>query len=226
MDVVPILATPVDICRSRHLRASLCIERLGGLTYTRGAHLHSPPKLDGVEQPFAGLSALTLSPIDQTKLLAITDLGWWVQLPRRPRLGVHNNVTMTPILGPDGMPVGAHGKASADAEGLTHLPPSTSNGSGLLVSFERRHRVRRYDFDGDVPGRAQLFDNGALDAALSECTGGGGNHGVEALEMINSTHLLVVCESAESGATGSAPAFILDLSVTTVGGAFDLRRTR
>jgi len=225
---VEVTATPVAICLSHHSAHSLCLERLGGLNFVRGTHLRSSPYPSNPALPrFAGISALTTSPNIEDELIGITDLGAWTTL-RKQQLGTYN-VTLSSLLDDEGRPLAARGKEWSDAEGLTRVSDS------LLVSFERQHRVWKYyapEHAGVLPGTANRLDTAldvALSVALSSCDGGGrGNNGVEALEMLNETHLLAICEGPERGhSESSAPSFVFDMrpaSSTTV--ADRVRRAR
>ena len=93
-----------------------------------------------------------------------------------------------------------------DAEGLTKTPGGTSS---LLVSFEQVNRIWAYDLDLSLSRNLGL--GGSIVAAC-----GGGNLGIEALTMLNASHLLAVCE--ESGGYRESRALLFDLSESSAAG--------
>ena len=208
MITVPVSAARVDLCLSHHTSsstASLCLERLGGLSFVSGVSLTSP------SAHFHGLSSLNARAVPSDKLLAITDYGWWVELSRYPSIGQNtSSAILAPLLGEDGEILASQGKQGSDAEGVTAYNTS------LLVSFERRQRIWRYPrASSPNSGASSAFTHDAvslgIDAALSACDGSFGNTGVEAMDLLNATHLVAICEGPGSAGGTDSPAFLIDL---------------
>lgn len=199
-------SSPIALCRSSHVsgHSSLCQERLGGLTFRRGAVLTS------TDPRFGGLSGLLYDRSSQ-QAIAVADHGLWVTFSPQAVLEAPaaSNGTFAPLLNGSGVSVvdlhDANGARLSDAEAVAR----TARGS-LLVSFERVQRIWEYGLgrwhaplDMGGPGYSWF---------LSECDGSRGNHGVEALEMINATHALAICEGPAAGQPpGLAPAFVFRL---------------
>lgn len=149
-------------------------ERLdvGALEYRGGLVLTSP------DDRFGGLSALEF---ENGRLLAISDSAYWLTAhPEFDDAGMLtglSNAFYAPMLGPDGQPLTGD---AADAEGLAPL----GNGA-FAVSFEREHRIDRYDIAPDwsgvaiatptplpaPPGTDRLRGNGGIEA-LAPAAGG------------------------------------------------------
>lgn len=116
---------------------------VGDLTYIGGLVLTSNAP------EFGGFSGLEISS-DGKQLTAISDRGYWLTADIRAE-GAEgaegnvpkglDNVRMAPLLTSTKLPVQG---SWADAEGLVRSPSG-----GMLVSFERRHRVWYYPFDVD-----------------------------------------------------------------------------
>jgi len=149
-------------------------ERLdvGALEYRGGLVLTSP------DDRFGGLSALE---VEDGRLLAISDSAYWLtahlEFDDAGMLTGLSNAFYAPMLGPDGQPLTGD---AADAEGLAPL----GNGA-FAVSFEREHRIARYDISPDwsgvaiatpaplpaPPGLDRLRDNSGIEA-LAPAEGG------------------------------------------------------
>ena len=192
-------AAPVSVCvASPSLDA--CRERLGSLSFIRGSHLTT------ADARFGGFSSAV--PLTEN-LAAVSDLGWWAIFPMRPTesganvsLGSLHSLAGEPI----GLDPGALSKEWADAEGLAQ-----DDSGNFLVSFERQHRVWRYS------SLDALATDLNVSRYLTRCAGDGSssNSGVEALELLNATHYLAICEApAAGGAPGFSPAFVF----STAGG--------
>lgn len=142
-------------------------ERLdvGRLEYRGGIVLSS------TDERFGGLSAME---IEGNRLLAISDSAYWftasLEFDDTGWLTGVSNTFYAPMLGPDGEDLTGE---AADAEGLSPL----GNGA-YAVSFEREHRIARYDISPDwsgvaiatptpleaVPGADRLRNNGGMEA--------------------------------------------------------------
>lgn len=99
-----------------------------------------------IDDRFGGISGILLE--DQgNRLIAITDTGNWITANVEYRDGVIHDLTDTKIEKIRGAPgEQLSGKFNTDAEGLARA----ENGD-VLVSFERNHRIARYDFSGEGP---------------------------------------------------------------------------
>lgn len=117
---------------------------------------------------FHGLSDLIVSP--DGRLAAISDEGDRIEarlvLDSAGRLTGLSDVSLSPIAGLDGRPLG--NKASSDAEGLARLGDGDE-----LISFEREHRIWRYPADGGAPTiapapQAEFPANGGMEALAAD----------------------------------------------------------
>ena len=109
--------------------------RFGELEWRGGITLTSD------NQQFGGFSGLSLSP-DGRHLVGVSDIGQWITANveyAEGRLLRLNNVKLSRILGAPGEQL--QGKVERDSEGV-----GIANNGDVLVSFERYHRVARYDF--------------------------------------------------------------------------------
>ena len=160
---------------------------------------------------FGGISSLSVCAAGDDSLLAgVIDWGEFITFPRYPPLGINAcSATIYPMLDEAGVAVGS-GKRYGDAEGLT----CDAEGA-VLVSYERLQRVWRYPPPpreqpaaaaaaaaataaaanasnlGLLGSSSSAFLSRAVDAhlgtVLAACNGDHGNHGVEAMEMINAS---------------------------------------
>ena len=132
---VPVATAPVP------LNAPDLEDGSGQLTYAGGVEITS-----GFNR-LHGLSDIKFT--DADSFYAISDEGLLVRgrvrLDTAGRLSGVEGVQVRPLTDADGLPLLP--KDLADAEGLAILP-----GGDLLVSFERDHRVWRYDRDGQWLG--------------------------------------------------------------------------
>jgi hypothetical protein len=138
---VAVTATPVPI-NDAALEAGT-----GQLVYAGGVHITSD------FNRLHGLSDIKFE--DATNFWSITDEGLLVrgriQLDASGRLVGVEGMQVRPLVDPDNQPLIP--KYLADAEGLALMP----NGE-LLVSFERAHRVWRYDREGRWLGERVIPD--------------------------------------------------------------------
>lgn len=145
-------------------------ERLdvGVLEYRGGLVLTSP------DDRFGGLSGME---IEGDRLLAISDSAYWLttnlEFDDAGLLTGLSNAFYAPMLDANGQPLVDR---AADAEGLAAL----GNGA-YAVSFEREHRIARYDISPDwsgvaiatptpitpPPGTDRLRDNGGIEGLAS-----------------------------------------------------------
>ena len=199
--------TDVPLCLPS-VTTSSCHSTLGNLTFIRGVELTSS------NPQFSGLSSLTARGIPADKLIAINDFGTWIEFPRRPPVGQDTAVaTIAPLKGVDGNVLDPARKIESDSEAVAS---DDANGA-FLVSFERNQRIWRYHSYGSAgPLTSIAFDVG-VHAALAICNGQGGNNGVEAMEMVNASHLLAICEGPPANTIyipPKSPAFLFDLTAT------------
>ena len=141
---------------------------IGGLEYRGGLVLSSG------DERFGGLSGLE---IDGDRLLAISDSAYWLtthlEFDEAGLLTGLSSAFYAPMLDAEGQPLVDR---AADAEGLAAL----GNGA-YVVSFEREHRMARYDISPDwsgtaiavptpvtpPPGTDRLRDNGGIEGLAS-----------------------------------------------------------
>ena len=110
----------------------------GALEWRGGLELASD------DERIGGLSSLELSN-DGTKLLAVSDRGFWLKadlLYTDGHLSGLDNPAMASILGPDGKPY--KGKVRNDAEALAGWEPGKIDGK-VIVGFESRTRAGQFD---------------------------------------------------------------------------------
>lgn len=117
--------------------------RFGKLTWRGGLVLTSPSGY------FGGWSGLVLDP-DGKHFFSISDAGIWMQgVLGYDDKGLPSGMTgvrIGAIQSKKGDPLSR--KKDSDAEGLTLVDGSTEKGN-LLISFERKHRIARYDIEAD-----------------------------------------------------------------------------
>jgi hypothetical protein len=139
--------------------------------------------LFGRSRHFGGFSGIALD-ASGTTLLAVTDAGSWMRATLdydgRWLKGI-DDVTLGPILGHDGKPLGSD--TERDAEGLALASGDTRAGSAL-VSFEREHRILRYPFTPTRFGPP----NGVV-RLPKEAQGMSANMGLEAVALIRAGKL-------------------------------------
>lgn len=164
----------------------------------RGGLVLSSPRTD-----FGGFSGLLVSS-DGTRLLAVSDEGSWFSARlgyKEGRLERVSDGDLAPMRDLDGVPMS--GKA-ADAEGLAALSPAGIDGE-VAVSFERDHRVWRYDFGRD--GVRALPRPIAMPPDLASAERNGG---LEALTLLDGRRLLALTEHSLT-ASGAIRGWIVPL---------------
>ncbi len=158
-------------------------KKAGSLTYIGGLELTS-------EHPaFGGLSGLIVG-IEGDALIAVTDQGHWftadiVSEEDRP-MGL-GDALLAPLMDTDGVPLS--GKRHTDAEGLTVTFGDDPRNAPTLVSFERDHRIHRYDLTSmgfDAPAE-KVEDFGAFEDLEH-------NGGLEAIASLPDGSLLAISE--------------------------------
>ena len=126
---IAILATPLPLYEQ-----DPGATRVGRLIYRTGLHLTSE------FEDFGGFSGLVID-ADGRRLTAVSDQGHWLtaelQLAEDGTIQGLRQASMGPLCDDDGFPVA--GWERRDAEEIQNLP-----GQGLLVSFERHHRIMLY----------------------------------------------------------------------------------
>ncbi len=149
-------------------------DTVGGLRYLGGIALTS----ENIR--FGGLSGLMVDR-DGVQLRAISDQGDWfsgmLTYNDAGRLSGLIDVEMGPLLGLSGRPLKS--KRKSDSEALTRFE------GGFAVSFERKHRVWRYEKLDGVP--VALPPPPGLEGAPN-------NGGVEALTSLPGGRLLAIAE--------------------------------
>ena len=158
--------------------------REGRLRFVRAVQLTSGDKR------FGGLSGLRIN-AQGNQLLAVTDKGNWFSARldmtgfRKP---VISDAMIAPILNIDGRPLSSR---AHDAEGLAFM----ANGGGVLVSFERWHRVWRYPVSLSSGSLRRVWQAAPSPVALGPVLSHQpGNGGVEAMTMLSDGRLLLLSE--------------------------------
>jgi hypothetical protein len=181
----PCLADPIEVqtrpAPLSETRGGTII--LGDLRYCGGLTLSSP------DERFGGFSALAMR--GENNVLALSDHGYGFSA----RL-VHNSQgDLIDLSAPhlavlretDGKPL--RKKKDRDSESLARAPDG-----GVVVAFERRHRLRHYDLNKKgLPKNPRAVEAPkGLDKARR-------NGGIEALTRLGDGRLLALAESLESG---------------------------
>ena len=99
-------------------------------------------ELRAENENFGGFSGLVLNR-DGSKMIAVTDRGWWLHanlIYQDGRLAGVGRGSMNELLKPSGKPYKS--KKSRDSESIISYTPGDL--SRLIVSFERRHRLVQY----------------------------------------------------------------------------------
>ena len=148
--------------------------RTGKLEWAGGIEIRSP------KPEFGGWSGLAVNP-DGTVLLAVSDEGHWFSAmmlyDEQGRLSGLAEGHMAPMLGLDGQPIA--GKMLGDAEGLVVDGADATLVGNAYVSFERAHRIWRYDLgaDGFLARPTQLLTQRHFGRLNS-------NGGIESIELL------------------------------------------
>ncbi len=141
--------------------------------------------ITSADDDFGGLSGLVVS-ADGATALAVSDAGHWVTFGLTYDAGRLTGVgdgRIAPLRDPNGRPLDG-GKTLGDAEGLARLADGT-----YAVSFERRHRVWRYDVAAEgFDARPRTI---RTPPALEEATN---NAGLEAIAQLPGGDLLAITE--------------------------------
>jgi len=144
--------------------------RFGKLTWRGGLVLTSPAK------NFGGWSGLALD-ADGRGFFAISDAGAWMSgtlaYDAAGKPIAMQSVRLGPIQSSAGEPLRSRDR---DAEGVALIEGSAATGS-VLISFERKHRIARFDLDEQglsvakssvvlPPGAKRMKANGGLEAIV------------------------------------------------------------
>jgi len=173
--------------------------RIGKLIYRGGISV--VPKDDR----FGGLSGFKVS-AEGSKFVAVSDTGNWttgsLQYDDKGNLTGAGDIVVTPLLGADGQSL--HGKDDGDAEGLAFLNPFGLVGDAF-VSFERDHRVLRYDFMVDgVKARGQPVSMPEAVTSLRN------NSGLEILAALPGGQLVAIAEEGPQDENQDSPGWVVD----------------
>ncbi len=175
----PIAVTSTALPLNRDNLIQLCV---GPLRYVGGVELTSG------NTDFGGLSGLSVTP-DGQSITAVSDRGFWftARLTRdaRGELTGVRDTALFPIRDRDGDPVAIRTQTH-DAEALAR------EGDTMIVSFERRHRLWRYDARTLETARADVLPTppGLIGARI--------NGGIEALAVLGPGRYLAVAEELET----------------------------
>jgi hypothetical protein len=166
--VFPAAAEPIEVTAHRVVlhdgdRSRTAVD---GLIFRGGLDLRSP------DDRFGGLSALAVS-ADGGRLIALSDKGFRVEArlvhDGRGNLAGIDGVRLEPLRDTDGDRLKKKKKSDAESLAVT--------ADGLLVAFERRHRIWRYGGDGppvplaSPPGLAKAPRNGGIEALTALADG-------------------------------------------------------
>lgn len=189
--------------------------RLGSLLY-RGGISVVPSNQTEI---FGGISGFKIS-ADGTHFVSVSDQGHWITgdltYGADGNLVGVANVRAAPILDADGKPL--EGKTEADSEGLAFADPYDLNGDAF-VSFERDHRILRFDFANDgVTARGMPVDAPPGLKTL------GNNEGLEALAMLADGKLAAISEQGPQSENADSPAWEIDPAGGTPPVAFTVKR--
>lgn len=181
-DPIPLSATPIDL-----LPGQPETRRIGRLEYLGGLHLTSR------DARFGGISGLETAA--DGRLLAVTDTGCWLGLrpvrdPQGRLVGVQD-ADLVPLADQRGRAL--DGKKRSDAEALRR-----DASGGLLVAFEREHRVLRYRSVGGP---------GVPIAVPPDIKGQPENGGIESLAAWPDGRVLLISEQART-AEGDLKAWL------------------
>jgi hypothetical protein len=188
---IEIAARPIASFRPREPER----RRFGPLAFVGGLELTCR------HPAFGGWSGLHVDAAD--RLVAVGDRGSWLtaRLTRRDgRASGLAQAMLSPILGPDGMPLGR--RLSRDAEGL-----AMADGEAF-VTVERRHAILRFPF-----GRDGVRAHGRMVPLPAEARRLPANSGLEAIAMMpdglpEAGRLVTLAE--RSGDSTTSPGFILN----------------
>jgi len=176
-DRVRVSATPIPLHQDKPE-----IVRVGRLRYRGGLELSAR------DRRFGGFSGLLASP-DGRRLIAISDHGFWLRariVRANGRLTGLRDARMGRLVGPRGRALRG---ARRDAESLARR-----RGGGLIVSFERHHRLLAYRGGRHGPRRpSRLAAPDGIQRARS-------NKGMEAITKLADGGLLVLTEGLGAGA--------------------------
>lgn len=152
--------------------------------------------LDSPHPAFGGFSDLLVSE-DRKSFLAVSDMGFWLKAgisytATGELAGVSETARLGQLLNTEGMTYAI--KFNADAEGLSRAP-----GSGYLVSFERIHRINRFDNKDKLSLAGTPTDFPVPDevAKLPE------NSGIESMLLLPDNRLMILSEGDDSRSPGS-----------------------
>ncbi len=163
------------------------VTRVGQLRYLGGLWLRS------ADRAFGGLSGLTLGDGGR-RLIAVNDRAYWftadILRADDGRLRGLANADLSPMRGRSGGRI-AGGNVMRDAEAVERLPDG-----GLIVSFERRHRLWRYQ-PGPTPAQTTPTPFKTPPALRLAPLNGG----IEAIAAFTDGELLIVAEDYR-GANG------------------------
>lgn len=203
-------------------------------------------RLESPDVRFGGISGLVVS-ADGARFLAVTDDGHWLwgalSYDARGWLQGVSDVRIAPLLDEDGDALS--GKSEGDAEGLAAATPNDLSGD-VLVSFERDHRVWRYEWGKNGPAShainvpvnpdvARLPENSSLEAiaARNDIIFYAGEQGLEdgpkdendeGLETPLWTACLHSCIEQTFTLTLKPPFSLTDMAVTPAGELLALER--
>ncbi|WP_419906826.1 esterase-like activity of phytase family protein [Hoeflea sp.] len=135
---------PVESRQIPNFKVGSDRSRFGDLEYLGGIEIASSDRVLG------GLSALRLLD-DRARFIGVLDTGHWItgriERDDAGRLSGIADLTVAAMRDKDGQVIDARWRA--DAEGLV------IDGDDVFVSFERRHRIERYDRD-DLPAASPV----------------------------------------------------------------------
>lgn len=148
-------------------------------------------QMSSTDRRFGGLSDLVVS-ADGTELLAVSDQAHWFRAELRydenGDLSAMPRAEMAPMRGLAGENLQ---DKDGDAEGMTSVLPHDPDGD-VLVSFERVHRIWRYDLSNGLGAIPETVPTGNWLDALSF------NEGLEGIAFAQADRLIALSENSDA----------------------------
>lgn len=169
-----------------------------------GARLQAAWVLKSGEKAFGAFSGMAWD-VETGRIFAVNDRGaWWAAILETDAAGVMTGLSgsqMGVLLDADGRKL--KDKADADAEGAAWFDGSDTEPPGILISFERDHRVDLYRSFAGLPGDVPTNVSRAFPGLKS-------NSGLEGLATLADGRIVGVVE--EKPKKGSTRGWISDRS--------------
>uniref|UniRef100_A0A7S2WY10 Phytase-like domain-containing protein n=2 Tax=Chloropicon primus TaxID=1764295 RepID=A0A7S2WY10_9CHLO len=190
-------AKKVKVKEERIQQLDLEPGHFAGLEFMGGLILHAK------DDHFGGWSGI-VTKREGREVVAVSDKGYWLNMTLSYAEGGRAPMEVTgawtyPLLDPEGNPLKK--KAWADAESVVF-----GSRGDLLVSFERNHRIVRYD-NVTAPATTDSALTLASEILSKHCNYNGGPEAIETYE----DHLIMFCEDAIDGYDTSFQGWLVPL---------------